>query len=125
MNIEKLKELFPDKGIAERDGVFISSEGLLHSCNLSETVARWKRETGFHVTPEGFILACGTEDEAQFAKLVTMLQEGISLGAITSETPVTIKDRNGALHTVTVQRCREILFSYGLHCKEIWDSSNN
>ena len=80
-------------------------------------------EAGYTVQPEGFTLALGDNDRSQFAQMLTLVQEALSLGLITNETPQTIADKDGGKHTVTTLRLRQILVLYGLHYKGIWDAA--
>lgn len=85
--------------------------------------ARAAVEAGYTVQPEGFTLALGDNDRSQFAQMLTLVQEALSLGLITNETPQTIADKDGGKHTVTTLRLRQILVLYGLHYKGIWDAA--
>ena len=80
-------------------------------------------EAGYSVQPEGFTLALGDNDRSQFTQMLTLVQEALSLGLITNETPQTIADKDGGKHTVSTLRLRQILVLYGLHYKGIWDAA--
>lgn len=80
-------------------------------------------EAGYTVQPEGFTLALGDADRVQFTQLLTLIQEALSLGLITNETPQSIADQAGAKHTVTTLRLRQILVGYGLAYKTAWDAA--
>lgn len=80
---------------------------------------------GYTVTPEGFILALGPEDRAQFAQLLALVREALDLGLITGTTPQSIKAKDGTLHTVTTDRLRSLLVGYGFHFKTLWDNLNS
>lgn len=79
---------------------------------------------GYLVDPEGFTLALGAEDRAQFAQLLALVREALDLGLITSTTPQSIKAKDGVLHEVTTDRLRQILVGYGFHYKTLWDALN-
>lgn len=78
---------------------------------------------GYTVQPEGFTLALGDSDRNQFAQMLTLVQEALSLGFIDNDTPQTIADKDGGKHTVSTLRLRQILVLYGLHYKGIWDAA--
>lgn len=80
-------------------------------------------EAGYTVQPEGFTLAMADSDRAQFTQLLTLIQEALSLGLITNDTPQTIADKAREKHTITTLRLRQILVGYGLHYKTIWDAA--
>ena len=80
-------------------------------------------EAGYTVQPAGFTLALGDNDRSQFIQMLTLVQEALSLGLITNETPQTIADKDGGKHTVSTLRLRQILVLYGLHYKGIWDAA--
>lgn len=80
-------------------------------------------EAGYTVQPDGFTLAMGDSDRAQFTQLLTLIQEALSMGLITNDTPQTIADKAREKHTITTLRLRQILVMYGLHYKTIWDAA--
>lgn len=80
---------------------------------------------GYTVTPEGFVLALGSEDRAQFAQLLALIREALDLGLITGTTSQSIKDKNGVMHEVTTDRLRQILVGYGFRYKQLWDTLNS
>ncbi len=59
--------------------------------------------------------------QEMFTGLVTMLQEGISLGLITNDTEQVIWNYDNEPVTLTVLQIRQILFRYGMHCKSFFD----
>lgn len=77
---------------------------------------------GFDVAPEGFTLRLEDVDRAAFAQMLALVKEALDLGMITSETPQLIADHTGARHEVTTLRFRQIMVTYGLHYKGLWDA---
>lgn len=80
-----------------------------------------KIAAGYEVSPEGFTLRLGDEDRDKFTQMLTLLRELEFLGGITDETPQTIADINGNIHTITTLRFRQIMVGYGLYYKNLWD----
>ena len=79
---------------------------------------------GYTVAPEGFVLALGDADRAQFAQFLALVREALDLGLITGATEQTIKDKAGVLHTMTTDRLRQVLVGYGFAYKTLWDNLN-
>lgn len=69
----------------------------------------------------GIKLKTNQKAQTAFTSLVTMLQEGLSLGAITNDTPQTIWNYNDEPVVLTTLQVRQLLFRYGLHCKAFFD----
>lgn len=69
----------------------------------------------------GVKLKTTTKAQSAFTSLVTMIQEGLSLGAITNDTQQTIWDFNNQPVVLTTLQVRQLMFRYGLHCKSFFD----
>lgn len=80
---------------------------------------------GYLVDPEGFTLALGAEDRAQFAQFLALVREALDLGLITGSTPQSIKAKDGTLHSLTTDRLRQVLVGYGFAYKTLWDNLNS
>lgn len=70
----------------------------------------------FLVQPEGFSLATGKEDEAEFGKLIVLINLSLQQNKIAPSTPITIWDYLKQPHSVTVSRFLEIMADYGMYC---------
>lgn len=70
----------------------------------------------FEVVPEGFNLATNPSDEAEFNKLITLLQLSLSAGAAQPTDLIKIKDKDGFVHELTAQRFLQIMVGYGFFC---------
>ena len=79
-------------------------------------------ENGFLVQPEGFALALNDTDRIAFSQLLVLVKEALELGVITNDSPQIISDKDGQKHQVSTLRFRQIMVSYGLYYKTIWDS---
>lgn len=77
---------------------------------------------GFLVTPENYTLALGEQDRILFSQMLVLVREALSLGMIDDNTIQHIADVNGNRYDVTTRRFREIMVSYGLYYKNLWDS---
>lgn len=75
---------------------------------------------GFEVTPEGFRLAMGDRDRAQFGDMLTLVNTALGAGAITGSTQQTIADMTGETHTVTTTRFIQIMLAYGAAYSAAW-----
>lgn len=76
---------------------------------------------GYLVEPEGFTIALTERDRSDFAQLMVLTKEALELGLAQQTDTTTIDDINGGIHTVTLQRLREILVGYGFYYKGLWN----
>lgn len=91
-----------------------------------ETIARWADEvydaqytlenSTFLVSPEDIRLAIGKEDEAEFSKLIMLLNLSLQQNKVSLNTPINIWDYLKQPHVVTVGRFLEIMADYGMFC---------
>jgi hypothetical protein len=70
----------------------------------------------FDVQPENIKLAANKTDEAEFTKLVVMLNLGLQQNTITLLDQITIWDYIKQPHIVTVDRFLQIMAGYGMYC---------
>lgn len=78
-------------------------------------------ESGYTDEVTGVKLKTTHKAQRDFTSLVTMIQEGLSLGAITNDTPQTIWNYSDEPVVLTTLQVRQLLFRYGLHCKAFFD----
>ena len=71
---------------------------------------------GYHVQPENFYLSDENTDETEFNKLITLCKLAIEQNLMNILDTVKIKDINGNVHSITIQRFLEIMVMYGMHC---------
>ena len=107
--------------IAEDDYV-LANDGtqMIESDAIAQGYA-WKTQepdnTGtFLVQPEDFRLATSKEDEAEFGKLIVLINLSLQQNKITPSTPITVWDYVKQPHSVTVDRFLEIMADYGMYC---------
>lgn len=79
-------------------------------------------DNGFTDPVLGVKLKTTKHAQEMFTALITMLQEGISLGLITNDTLQVIWDYNDQPQELSVLQIRQMLFRYGMHCKTFFDS---
>jgi|688.fasta_scaffold836066_2 hypothetical protein len=70
----------------------------------------------FDVQPENYKLAANKEDEAEFGKLIALLNLSLQQNRILPTTEITIWDYIKMPHSITVQRFLEIMVDYGFYC---------
>ena len=76
---------------------------------------------GFLVSPENFYLGLQDEDRNAFTQMMVLLREALEMGLITPQTPQSIKDKDGNVHTITTERFQQIIISYGFYYKTLWE----
>jgi hypothetical protein len=79
---------------------------------------------GYDVQPENFILDLSESDRTAFTQMLLLVREALDLGLIIDDYPQIIADKSGDKHTITTDRFRQIMVSYGLYYKNLWDQLN-
>lgn len=77
---------------------------------------------GFLVLPENFTLALDVNDRSVFSQMLILIKEALDLNLMGNDTPQIISDKDGQKHEISTLRFRQIMVSYGLYYKAIWDS---
>jgi hypothetical protein len=78
-------------------------------------------DSGYIDSETGITLKTTAHAQAMFTSMVTMLQEGLCLGVITNSTEQVIWNFDNEPVTLTVLEIRQLLFRYGMHCKNFFD----
>ena len=76
---------------------------------------------GYSVLPENFVLGYEEQDRSAFTQMTVLIREALNRNLIDNNTPQTIKDINGTMHTVITDRYLDIIIGYGLYYKQLWD----
>ena len=76
---------------------------------------------GYSVLPENFVLGYEEQDRSAFTQMTVLIREALNKNLIDNNTPQTIKDINGTMHTVITDRYLDIIIGYGLYYKQLWD----
>lgn len=79
---------------------------------------------GFLVQPENLVLALADGDRSAFSQMLSLVKEALDLNLIDNDTIQTIADINGAKHSITTLRFRQIMVEYGFYYKNLWDQLN-
>jgi len=94
-------------------------------------VNRLRRRTFYRVrktltTPKTDIyLKMSDDDRVSWNQLLTLINEMISLGNISVDTPLQIADKNNVLHVFTVQQIKNILTGLGFYYYQLWIQKNS
>lgn len=80
---------------------------------------------GYSVQPEGFVLAMDDEARVAWNQMLSLVREALDLTLITDQSPQTLKDMSGVMHTVTTLRFRQIMVGLGNAYKTAWDTLNS
>lgn len=81
-------------------------------------------DAGYDVQPEDFVLGLSEYDRAAFTQMLLLVREALDLGLIANHNMQTISDKTGEKHSLTTERFRQIMVSYGLFYKSLWDQLN-
>ena len=78
-------------------------------------------DAGYDVQPEDFVLGLSEYDRTAFTQMLLLVREALDLGLISNSDSQTISDKTGEKHSLTTERFRQIMVSYGLFYKGLWD----
>ena len=76
---------------------------------------------GYYVQPEDFVLGLSEYDRTAFTQMLLLVREALDLGLISNSDSQIISDKTGEKHSLTTERFRQIMVSYGLFYKSLWD----
>jgi hypothetical protein len=107
--------------LADKDEYDYPIDGWIYANSFDEAIAYFVANSGnqispFDVQPENIKLAVNREDEAEFSKLVTLLNLSLQQNKLSLSNQITIWDHIKQPHQVTVQRFLEIMADYGMYC---------
>ena len=78
-------------------------------------------DAGYDVQPEDFVLGLSEYDRTAFTQMLLLVREALDLGLISNSDSQTISDKTGEKHSLTTERFRQIMVSYGLFYKSLWE----
>jgi hypothetical protein len=78
-------------------------------------------DAGYSVQPEDFVLGLSEYDRTAFTQMLLLVREALDLGLISNSDSQTISDKTGEKHSLTTERFRQIMISYGMFYKSLWD----
>jgi hypothetical protein len=107
--------------IDEKDSYSYPVDGWIYADSLDAAIAYFASNNNnqiapFDVQPENIKLAANKEDEAEFGKLIVLINLSLQQNKIAPSTPITIWDYLKQPHSVTVSRFLEIMADYGMYC---------
>lgn len=115
------EELVINESADLENETFTISYSKRNKAETPEIVYKKHLKQGFLVEPENFYLGISEEDQNAFSRLLTLL----NLVQATNETSVSVSDKSGELHTISFQRLKEIMISYGIFVQTIWLNYKN
>jgi hypothetical protein len=106
--------------LEDKDSYQYPVDGWIYAESLDNAISYFASNTDnispFDVQPENIKLAANKTDEAEFTKLVVMLNLGLQQNTITLLDQITIWDYIKQPHIVTVDRFLQIMAGYGMYC---------
>jgi hypothetical protein len=106
--------------LEDKDSYQYPVDGWIYAESLDNAISYFASNTDnispFDVQPENIKLAANKTDEAEFTKLVVMLNLGLHQNTITLLDQITIWDYIKQPHIVTVDRFLQIMAGYGMYC---------
>jgi len=77
-------------------------------------------EMGYQIPNTDIYLKMSDDARVSWNQLLTLINEMISLGNISADTPLQIADKNNVLHVFTVQQIKNILTGLGFYYYHLW-----
>jgi hypothetical protein len=107
--------------ISEKDTYSYPVDGWIYATSLDNAISYFASNSNdqiapFDVQPENFKLAVSKEDEAEFGKLIVLINLNLQQNKITTSTQITIWDHVKQARSVAVYRFLEIMADYGMYC---------
>lgn len=105
----------------DKDSYEYPVDGWIWANSLDDAIAYFANNSSnaiapFDVQPENYKLSANKEDEAEFGKLIALLNLSLQQNRILPTTEITIWDYIKTPHSITVQRFLEIMVDYGFYC---------
>lgn len=82
-------------------------------------------EMGYQIPNTDIYLKLDETARISWNQLLTLINEMISLGNISADTPLQIADKNNVLHVFTVQQIKNILTNLGFYYYQLWIQRNS
>ena len=107
--------------IDQKDSYSYPVDGWIYADSLDSAIAYFVSNNvyqiaPFDVQPENIKLAANKEDEAEFGKLIVLINLSLQQNKIAPSTPITIWDHVKQPHVVSVARFLDIMADYGMYC---------
>jgi hypothetical protein len=106
--------------LEDKDSYQYPVDGWIYAESLDDAISYFASNTDnidpFDVQPENIKLAANKTDEAEFTKLVVMLNLSLQQNTIALTDQITIWDYIKQPHIVTVERFLQIMAGYGMYC---------
>lgn len=88
----------------------------------ADTIFNNAIQTGYNIPSTPYYLGLEDPDRAQFSGMLSLLNEAMAAGYVTSSSPVTIRDKEYNTVPLTVGSFKSIMIGYGFHYKTLWDN---
>jgi len=106
--------------LEDKDKYTYPVDGWIWANSLDDAISYFASNTDnitpFDVQPENIKLAANKTDEAEFTKLVVMLNLSLQQNTIAPTDQITIWDYIKQPHIITVERFLQIMAGYGMYC---------
>lgn len=107
--------------IDHKDDYSYPVDGWIYADSLDDAIAYFASNNvgqiaPFHVQPENIKLSANKEAEAEFAKLITLVNLSLQQNKLQPSNQITIWDYIKQPHQTTAQRFLEIMADYGMYC---------
>lgn len=83
-----------------------------------------KIDNGFLVSGTTCSLALYEEDRAIFSTMLTLVNEALEIGQMTTESQVSIKCLDGNILYMSAIEFKTLMMQYGFYYKSLWDQKN-
>lgn len=93
--------------------------------NQKETTFQNAINIGYLIPNTQIYLGLGEKDRAAWSQLITLINELISLGQMSTTTEITLTDKNGLSHIFQASEVKVILANLGMYYYTLWTQRNS
>jgi len=88
----------------------------------ADTIFNQKIEIGYNIPSSPYYLGLSDSDRAQFSGMLSLLNEALQAGYVTLATPVTLRDKEYNIISLTIGEFKGLMIGYGFYYKTLWDN---
>lgn len=88
----------------------------------ADTIFNNAINTGYNIPSSPYYLGLEDADRAQFSGMLSLLNEALEAGYVTTASSVSIRDKEYNVVPLTVGSFKGLMIGYGFYYKTLWDN---
>lgn len=88
----------------------------------ADTIFNNAINAGYNIPSSPYYLGLEDPDRAQFSGMLSLLNEALEAGYVTTASSVTIRDKEYNIIPLTVGSFKGLMIGYGFYYKTLWDN---